>query len=114
MIADRRRDTGAHDQARLAKMEKRDPRHGVEATSMRCPRIPIAWRTMKRPMPRLSRRAGSRRVLAGVTATEENAATGLCVLDGVATQVAQNSTEKQRIALNRGAGRDRTNADSLC
>jgi hypothetical protein len=31
--------------ARLAKMEKRDPRQGVEATSMRCPRIPIAWRT---------------------------------------------------------------------
>jgi hypothetical protein len=50
--------------ARLAKMEKRDPRQGVEATSMRCPRIPIAWRTMKRPMPRPSHRAGSKRVKA--------------------------------------------------
>jgi hypothetical protein len=50
--------------ARLAKTEKRDPRRGVEATSIRCPRIPIARRTMKRPMPRLSRRAGPRRVKA--------------------------------------------------
>jgi hypothetical protein len=45
--------------------------------------------------------------LAGVTATDENVATGLCVFDGVANQVAQNGTEKQRIALNRGAGRER-------
>ena len=53
-------------------------------------------------------------VLVGVTATDENAATGLCVFDGVADQVAQNGTEKQCIALNRRAGRDRTNADSVC
>ena len=52
--------------------------------------------------------------LAGVTATEEDAATGLRVLDSVADQVAQNGTEKQCIALNRRAGRDRTNADSVC
>jgi len=52
--------------------------------------------------------------LVGVTATDENAATGLCVFDGVADQVAQNGTEKQCIALNRRAGRDRTNADSVC
>ena len=31
---------------------------------MRCPRTPIAWRTMKRPMPRPSHRAGSKRVKA--------------------------------------------------
>jgi hypothetical protein len=52
--------------------------------------------------------------LVGVTATDENAATGLCVFDGVADQVAQNGTEKQRIALNRGAGRDRSDTDTVC
>ena len=51
--------------------------------------------------------------LAGVTATEEDAATRLRVLDSVADQVAQNGTEKQRVALNRGAGRGRANADPL-
>jgi hypothetical protein len=51
--------------------------------------------------------------LAGVTATEEDAATGLRVLDSVADQVAQNGTEKQRVALDRGAGRGRANADPL-
>jgi hypothetical protein len=34
-----------------------------------------------------------------VTATEEEAATGLRVLDSVADQVAQNGAEKQRVAL---------------
>ena len=52
--------------------------------------------------------------LVGVTATDEDAATRLCVFDGVADQVAQNGTGKQCIALNRRAGRDRTNADSVC
>jgi hypothetical protein len=52
--------------------------------------------------------------LVGVPATDENAATRLCVFDGIADQVAQNGTEKQSIALNRSASRDRTNADSLC
>jgi hypothetical protein len=51
--------------------------------------------------------------LVGVSATGENAATGLCVFDGVVDQVAQNGTEKRRIALNRGTSRDGTNADSL-
>jgi hypothetical protein len=48
-----------------------------------------------------------------VTATEEDAATGLRVLDSVADQVAQNGTEKQCVALDRGAGRGRANADTL-
>ena len=51
---------------------------------------------------------------AGVAATDENAATGLCVFDRVADQVAQHGTEKRRVAINRGARRNRTNADSLC
>src|SRR4029077_2154844 len=49
-----------------------------------------------------------------VTASDEDTATRLRVLDGIADQVAQNGAEKQRVALNRGAGRDHTNADSLC
>lgn len=51
--------------------------------------------------------------LAGMTATEENAAARLSVLDGVADQVAQNCTEKHGVALNRGAGRGRTNVEPL-
>ena len=51
--------------------------------------------------------------LASVTAPKENAATRLCVFDSVVDQVAQNGTEKHRIAFNRGVGRDRTKADSL-
>jgi hypothetical protein len=38
-------------------------------------------------------------VRANVTAADENAAPGLRVLDGVADQVSQNGTEKQRIAF---------------
>jgi hypothetical protein len=34
-----------------------------------------------------------------VAATDENAATGLCVFDRVADQVAQHGTEKQRVLL---------------
>jgi hypothetical protein len=52
--------------------------------------------------------------LVGVPATDENTATRLCVFDGIADQVAQSGTEKQSIALNRSASRDRTNPDSLC
>ena len=33
--------------SRATKMEKRDPRQGVEATPMRWPKMPSAWRTMK-------------------------------------------------------------------
>jgi hypothetical protein len=51
--------------------------------------------------------------LADVTATEENAATGLRVLDRVANQVAQDGAEKKQVAVNRGGGLDYTNADSL-
>lgn len=43
-------------------MEKRDPRQGMEATSMRWPKIPSAWRTMKGPMPKPSHFAVSSRV----------------------------------------------------
>jgi hypothetical protein len=46
------------------KMENRDPRAGVEATSIRCPSKPAACRTMKSPIPRLSLRPVSRRVKA--------------------------------------------------
>lgn len=42
-------------------------------------------------------------LVAGVTAAQKNSATGLGVLDGIADQVAQDSTEKQCIALNRCA-----------
>jgi len=51
--------------------------------------------------------------VAGVTATKEDAATGLRVLDSVADQVAQNGAEKQRVALDRGTGRGHANADPL-
>jgi hypothetical protein len=33
----------------FTKMENRDPRKGMEATSTRCPRIATAWRAMNRP-----------------------------------------------------------------
>ena len=49
----------------------------------------------------------------GLTTPQENAATRLCVFDGVADQVAQNGAEKQRVALDRGAGRDRTDPYAL-
>jgi hypothetical protein len=52
-------------------------------------------------------------VIADVTAPEENAASGLSVFDGVAYQVAQDGTEKQGIALNRGVGRDHAKPNSL-
>ena len=42
-----------------------------------------------------------------------DAAIGLRVLDSVADQVAQNGTEMQRVALDRGAGRGSANADPL-
>src|ERR1700722_9776667 len=51
--------------------------------------------------------------LAGAAATWKNAATRLRVLDGVVDQVPQNGAEKQRIALNHGAGWGRTNAKPL-
>src|ERR1700730_14184283 len=50
---------------------------------------------------------------ANVTATEENVAARLCALDSVADQVAQNGTKTQRVALNRGAGPGRNNAELL-
>jgi hypothetical protein len=49
----------------------------------------------------------------GLTTPQENAATRLCVFDGVADQIAQNGAEKQRVALDRGAGRDRTDPYAL-
>jgi hypothetical protein len=51
-------------------------------------------------------------VLTDMAATEENTPTGLGVFDGVANQVAQNSAEKQRIAVYCGGGRNRPNANS--
>jgi hypothetical protein len=51
--------------------------------------------------------------IAGVAATEENAASRLSVFDGVAYQVAQDGTEQQRIALDRCVGWDHTKLDSL-
>ena len=53
--------------ARVAKSENREPRESIELTSRRCPRMPTASRTMKRPMPRLSGCSESRRVNASKT-----------------------------------------------
>ena len=53
-VSERRKVSFAPPSDRATKTEKRDPRQGVEATSMRCPKIPSACRTMTRPMPRPS------------------------------------------------------------
>jgi len=51
--------------------------------------------------------------VAGTTAAYENVTSWVCVFHRVVDEIAENSTQEQRVALNRGGSRNDPKPDSL-